>query len=79
MHDIQNEQNESLVEFDSIAEQEDRDGNQIDQDEHGLTSDDPPINQRLSGHDQVENTLTKSKKEEEELVNNAIRLKKNLL
>ena len=55
MHDVENEEDERFVQFDAITEQKHGNGDKVDQNEYSLSSDNPPIDKRLGGHDQVEN------------------------
>ena len=57
VHDIEDNKDKSLPEFDPVSEEEDRDDDQVEQDEDGLTSDNPPIDKSLCWYDQIEDTL----------------------
>ena len=51
VHDVEDEEDESLPNFYSVPVEEDRDDDQVHEDENGFTRDDPPVNQRLCRHD----------------------------
>ena len=50
VNDIEDDEDKSLEELDLVSHQEIRNNGQVDEDEDGFTSDDPPINQRASIH-----------------------------
>ena len=50
MNDIEDDEDKGLEELDLVSHQEIRNNCQVDEDEDGFTSDDPPINQRASIH-----------------------------
>ena len=50
VNDIEDDEDEGLEELDLVSHQEIRNNGQVDEDEDGFTSDDPPINQRASIH-----------------------------
>ena len=50
VNDIEDDEDEGLEELDLVSHQEIRNNCQVDEDEDGFTSDDPPINQRASIH-----------------------------
>ena len=51
MHDVENYEDESFEKFNTITKQEDWDHDQVEQDEDGFTSYDPPVDKSLSWHD----------------------------
>ena len=56
VNDIEDDEDEGLEELDLVSHQEIRNNCQVDKDEDGFTSDDPPINQSSSINNQVEHT-----------------------
>lgn len=62
VHDVEDEQDESVEELNLVSEQKYRDHDQVDQDENGFTRDDPPIDERLRWDDQVENACIGAKR-----------------
>ena len=50
VNDIEDDEDKGLEELDLVSHQEIRNNCQVDEDEDGFTSDDPPINQRASIH-----------------------------